>query len=554
MRSFYPLLSLLFLLSCKEQTQPVAAPLSTAYKKGLSFLNTRPDSAYYYLNKAATESKDSLPIAQAYNRMGFIQNREGDYYGGQESVLTSLKYLHADRQNDQYCLVSDYNVLGNISLNLKNYDAAIDYYAQAYRLAKDERSKLVALNNTARAYQEMAKYNQAAIIYDSILPKSKNDKKEYARVLCNLASVRWQKDSDYRAAQDLVTALQIRKDSNDEWGLNSSYAHLADFYSHSKPDSALGYAKDMYAVASRLNSPDDQLEALDKLIRLSPAKEVKPYFLRYRTLKDSLEIARNNAKNQFALIRYESEKNKSDNLRLQQENAERRVAAFRQQAIFAGVTVVLAALVGWTILGFRRRRKRLEMEKQAAIREERIQTSQRVHDIVANGLYRVMSEIEHGKAIEKESLLDKIETLYIQSRDISYEAAGVSDRDFHMEVTALLTPFANSTTRVSTTGNDEAFWTGVPTGVKNKLAPILQELMVNMAKHSSAKNVFVRFEQEGNRLLVEYLDDGVGLPADVRMGNGLTSTGNRIAEMNGRISFEENVPKGLKIRIHLPID
>src|SRR5258708_526446 len=117
-------LSLLSIIACKEEHKAVPVSLSPDYKKSIAFMNTRHDSAYYYLNKAATESKDSLQIAQAYNVMAVIQNREGDYYGAQEDLLTSLRYLHPDRENDQYCLVADYNVLGSTSLNQKNYDAA----------------------------------------------------------------------------------------------------------------------------------------------------------------------------------------------------------------------------------------------------------------------------------------------------------------------------------------------------------------------------------------------------------------------------------------------
>lgn len=515
-------------------------------------MNTRHDSAYYYLNKAATESKDSLQIAQAYNIMAVIQNREGDYYGGQESLLTSLKYLHADRENDQYCLTANYNVLGNISLNLKNYDVSIGYYDQAFRLAKSERSKVVALNNKAKTFQEMGSYAQAATIYDSILPQSKKDRKEYARVLNNLASVRWQQDSNYRAAPDLLSALQIRRDSNDEWGLNSSYSHLADYYQRSRPDSALGYARAMYAVASRLNSPNDQLEALDKLIRLGPAKDVKFYFLRYRELKDSLETARNNAKNQFALIRYDSEKNKTDNLRLQRENALRKEQVLRQRAISAGVMLVLIGLIAWGIAWNRKKTQKLEWEKERAKQDERIQISQKVHDVVANGLYQVMTEMEYGLALNKEELLDKIELLYNQSRDISYEPAGCLKGDFQGFVQRLLSSYGNEERKVVTIGNSEVLWAEINQKVKSGLQPILQELMVNMDKHSGARNVLVRFEWEGKGLRVQYMDDGIGLQPDQPFGNGLTNTGNRIAGLGGRTSFERNTPSGVRISIYLP--
>src|SRR5690606_4084000 len=82
----------------------------------------------------------------------------------------------------------------------------------------------------------------------------------------------------------------------------------------------LFYAYKMYEVANKLNSANDRLTALKKLIMLGPSKTAKPHFEVYQKLNDSLQTARNAAKNQFAIIRYETEKHKADNLQLLQEN------------------------------------------------------------------------------------------------------------------------------------------------------------------------------------------------------------------------------------------
>jgi tetratricopeptide (TPR) repeat protein len=556
LKSLHLCLSVTFLaaIACKEQHKTIPISPSPDYKKGVSFLNSRHDSAYYYLNKVATESKDSLQIAQAYNVMAVIQNREGDYYGAQEDLLTSLRYLHPERKNDQYCLVADYNVLGTTSLNLKNYDTAIDYYDRTIHLAKDEKAKAVALNNKAVAFENMKRYAQAAAIYDSIMMHPAREKKEYARVLCNLATVRSLQDSNYRAAPDLLLALQIRTEEKDEWGQNSSYAHLADYYSHSRPDSALIYAKAMYAMASRLKSPYDEIEALEKLIALSPANKVKPFFAQYRQLKDSLETARNGAKNQFALIRYDAEKNKTDNLRLQRENAERKTEVLQQRAISIAVIALFTVLTLAGIAWYRKRNQKLAWERESAKQEERLHISKKVHDVVANGIYCLMNEVEHGGNVEKDKLLDQLDGLYIQSRDISYEPADTSSSDFQARVANILLPYGATDRKVLITGNDESVWEDLGLKEKKELEPILQELMVNMDKHSEARNVVIRFDREGNGLVVQYTDDGAGFPAGHHFGNGLTNTGNRIAAMGGRISFERNNPTGLKIRIYLPND
>lgn len=536
--------------ACGERHKDAAVITTPDYKKGQSFLNQQNDSAFYYFNKAATNSKDSLQIAMAYSHMAILQTDAGDYYGGQENLLLSLKYLKEQIEKDRYCLVSDYNELGSNSLNLKNYDAAIEYYTRALKFANNDDFRTIASNNLAVAYQKKRQYAQAIAIYQSIINRSKKEKNEYARVLSNLARVRWLQDSGYRAAPDLLMALQIRKDEKDLWGLNASYAHLSDYYFHSRPDSALLYAEKMYAIAQQLSSPDDELEALQKLLSLSPPKDIKQYFIRYQSLNDSIQTSRNAAKNQFALIRYDAERNKADNIRLQKENTEKKLEIVEQQIIIYGsislFLVIICAVFAW----YRKRKRRLERQ----FRENELKTSQKVHDVVANGLYAIMMDIEHQKTIEKEQLLDKIESLYEQSRNISYVQSRRSQTDFKGTVTNLLSSFADQDTKILIAGNDNNdFWNKMEDHIKEELELVLKELMINMKKHSSAQNVAVKFERQGDWLNVQYTDDGVGLPSPLQYGNGLSNTGNRINSIGGRIIFDKNTTKGVKIQVHIPI-
>ena len=535
----YILLSLAIavLIGCNKEPKSTPVIISNDYQRGASLLEVRNDSAYYYFNKVVTTSKDSLQIALAYNNMAIIQNDAGDYYDAQETVLESRRYLHEERENDQYCLVSDFNVLGNISLNLKNYDAAIDYYGRAAALAKNDAAKVVALNNKAVAYRKKGQYAQAIAIYESILPGSRRSNKEYARVVTNLATVRWMRDSSYPAASELLMALQLRKREKDDWGLNSSYAHLADYYEISRPDSALFYAGEMYKIANRLVSPDDKLEALQKLITLGPAKDAKARFAEYRLLSDSLQMAQNSSKNQLALIRYEADKNKTENQKLQQDNTEKKLEIFRWWIIFFSCLLAFGLFIGWLITRHR---------------SHRLKTSRKVHDVVANGIYVLMKELQYNAGMDKEKTLDKLDVLYEQSRNISYEADEMEPEEFHVTIGNMLTSFSRPDTRVILSGNEKDWWDALEAGTKKELKEILRELMVNMDKHSGAANVVLLFERSDGKHSIRYTDDGAGFVQDQHFGNGLANTGNRIRNLGGKITFNRNNPKGLKIEIRIP--
>jgi tetratricopeptide (TPR) repeat protein len=549
--------------ACKQHNKAAQKTTSPDYKKAFSFLDHQNDSAFYYFNKVATSSKDSLEIAWAYNFMAYIQIDAGDHYGSHESLLTSLTYLDEHREEDQDCLLSDYNELGTSYVKLKDFDVAIRYYDLALNLIHDTLpgTKIIALNNKALAYQKKRQYeqsiaifSQAIAIYNAIIDQSKKNKVEYARVLSNMAITRWLQDSSYKAAPSLWQAMQIRKDENDNRSLNSSYAHLADYYSGSRPDSSLIYAEKMYVNAQQRNSPDDELEALEKLIKHTQPKNLRQYFQRYQSLTDSMQVAHITAKNQFAIIRFDAEKNKADNLVLLKDNAEKKVQIIKQRLSLYGALFVFMLAFILAINWYRKRKQRTQWEHQQALRDQQLKTSQKVHDVVANGLYRLMSGLEHQDNIEKEELLDKIESLYEQSRDISHEHPIPVGQNFQTTINGLLLSFGTPDTKISLFGNRKELWTNVKEQVKKELATILQELMVNMKKHSAARNVNIWFEEQAGQLKIQYTDDGVGLPANFSNGNGLTNTGNRIQEMGGRIIFDKSSTQGLKIEINLPIE
>ncbi len=313
------------------------------------------------------------------------------------------------------------------------------------------------------------------------------------------------------------------------------------------------YAIKMNKASLRFGNPDDRIRALQKLITLSPPHEIKQYFDSYQKLRDSLESARNAAKNQFALIRYEVQKNKSDNLKLQKDNAEKKYQIVRQNIILYTVIVIVGAGTVIAVFWYRKRKQRLEMEAQNIIRENLLRTSKKVHDVVANGLYRIMTEVEYSDQLDKDKLLDNIDLLYEQSRDISYEKPKTVIPDFQQKIHELISSFATDDTKVLIAGNSKQLWKDVSAHTMYELEHILQELMVNMSKHSRARVVAVRFEQQAQNMNIYYTDDGVGMPDECKYKNGLTNTGNRIKDLNGSISFGGNQGKGLKVQISLPI-
>ncbi|WP_282637267.1 tetratricopeptide repeat-containing sensor histidine kinase [Sphingobacterium thalpophilum] len=529
------------------------------YNRAKAFLAIKQsDSSYFYFNKARQiyqEINDSLSAAKSIINMAITQGEEGDYFGSQETSLQALDYLDKKEIKHHFYLSINYNNLGAVTDYLKDYDQAISFYKQAINFSTDSANRRIYENNLALSYQYAKRYDDALAIFEHIIKQVQPKDPEYPRILTNLAKTRWLKNHEYPANIDFLKAMNIRVSKGDLWGINSSYTHLAEYYEVVNKDSALFYAIKRYSAAKNINSPGDQINALNKLIEISEPHKIRSYFIKFKQLSDSIQQARSAAKNQFALIRYEVEKNKADNLRLEKENAEKQSRLVRQRAITGASISLLLLAVGGGSLWYKRRKQRLELEAQNRIKETQLNLSKKIHDVVANGIYRVMSEIENNDNVDRDGVLDKLEDMYHQSRDISHdvEQQTITEIPYSEQLASLLKSFAADQRLVLIAGNDPEQWEDVGKRVKDEVKHVLQELMVNMKKHSQAERVIVRFEKSDQRLMVFYKDNGVGMPAENSGGKGLANTVSRIESLGGKIIFASEPGEGLSITTSIPL-
>lgn len=530
---------LLLIISCQREKVRTAPSINSSLYDKAWYYNDQndPDSAFLYFSKVTISNADDSLIAKSYVNMAIIQSDEGDYFGSEETAVKSFNYFNEDSPS----LSSAYNAIAQVKYNLKDYKNSVLWYDKAITVCSSSFGCSLYKNNKAVSLAELKYYDQAILSFKQLMGNDyvKTNNNLLSKAIDNYSWARWLKDSTYNALPGYLKALNIREKDNNELGQTASYGHLSNYYFKNNADSAFYYALKMYRVSKKTENVDDQLEALQKVIKLSPPKETKLYFNTYQNLSDSLQKARNAAKNQFALIRYETEKNKADNLKLQ------RLLSIAIFVLIAGSII--------TALWYRKRKDRMAQDSQNAIRESQLKTSKKVHDVVANGLYRVMTEIENQGNIDREHVLDKIEDLYEKSRDISYEKPELNYQNFHSIVSSLLQSFATDNTKVLIAGNTAEVWGKVNPTIKFEIEHILQELMVNMKKHSGAGSVALRFECKQGYFKINYTDDGIGMPDGPHFKNGLRNTGNRIEDICGEITFDTNQTKGLKIQISFPI-
>ncbi|WP_337966867.1 ATP-binding protein [uncultured Flavobacterium sp.] len=563
---FFYFIIFLFLFSCKEKTT-INTNTEAIEKEALSLRDKAAEDqdkqdfniAFNEYNKSKLlfeKLKDSANIAYILIQMAAIQQVNGDYYGSKETVTEALPYV---KKNNDY--TSDINnTLGIADKELSLYNDAIHYYKKAANEFKDPLKKQISLSNIAPVYIQQKKYDQAITLLESILSnkllKEKGQEAREARLKDNLGYAYFKKGMDEKGFRLMNDALQTRNKFKDTYGSIESYLHLADYYAKKDIQKSDENALTAYNIATKLNSVDERLEALQILISNNHSNQTDKYVQRYFTLNDSLIKVRNNFKNKFAKIKYDSKKEKDENAKLRLEKAENELSlqkATYLRIVFVIIFIFLVILIAILIRYYKNKNKAIEF-KTSYNTEARI--AKKIHDELANDVYHVIAFAESQTLSHentKENLLQKLDDIYGRVRGISKENNKIDTGvNFTSTIREMLSTYNTSERNIMITNLDDINWEIIDDVKKVTISRILQELMVNMKKHSMAKLVVIKFENDQKSILINYTDNGKGSEKTKMLKNGLNNMESRIQAVKGTIDFETEPDKGFRAKISIP--
>lgn len=551
-RLFSLALCAIFFTCCIKQKAKKKTVINPYFDKAYEFRDeSRFDSAFSNFNKAKDlflTTKDTVGAGKCLVNMAYISNENNDYLGAQEIALQATKCFNLSDTAQHSFISYNYSILGLATYQLNDHSEAHNFYDKALKFVRKPAERSLYLNNKGKAFEETGDYVKALENYYAAIRIKNISQPNYARVLSNIALTKWLQNTTYNPLPELFRALKIRRDHNDLLGLNSSYAYLSDFYAKKNIDSAVFYAEQMFLITEKTDRAKDKLIALRKLSLLAKTNDTKTYLKRYLSLLDSLDNLSNNAKNQFALIRFQSEEHKSNLLLAQNENIKKRNNIV--QLFFVTLLLVGALIFGYFI--YRKRKRQLHQEKELEVKNTELKYVKKVHDRVANKVYQVISEVENIAELDKEQILDKLDAIYEISRDISYENTTPHYEDFALKLASMLHSYKSDRVAITCEGNTASLWENVNEVSKEEIFLVLQELFTNMDKHSEASIVKLQINQEDEQINIHYYDNGIGLPDGLNFNNGLTNTVSRINAIAGTITFESKNKNGLEIQIAFP--
>jgi signal transduction histidine kinase len=517
------------------------------------------DSAFYYYNevKSICDPKTKTEnYVNAVNRMALIQQNHDDYVGSESTVTKALPYLHYIK-NSKYTW-NTYIILGTNYLNTYDYKNALLYNNKALQLKTNSFYKSIAKKNIALVLMNQEKYKEALQIFLSLTTKKEmqDNLQKYSSLLDNIGLCYWNLNHP-EALSYLFKALEIRLKSKDISGSGTSYIHLSNFYKNINPKLSKKYATLSYEKLSTINNIDDRLSSLKLLINYSSDIELKKYSTKYIELVDSVFEIRQKAKNQFAKIKYNSKTQKDENLKLKTNKAENELQLERQKNrnIFSYIIIAFSLLLILALYFYLTSKGKKEKIEATYKSETRI--SKKLHDELANDIYQTMAFAENKNlslADNKEQLLKNLDTIYSRTRNISKDnSVIITNENYVFALKEMLSGFNTPNINLLINGLNDIPWNEIERNKKITIYRVLQELLVNMKKHSKATLAGITFKLKDKNILVNYTDNGQG--ADLKkmhFKSGLHNIETRIRYIKGEIDIDSIPDKGFKVFIKFP--
>ena len=519
------------------------------------------DSSYYYFDKAKKEAiikKDTSRTIHSLSFMAQSKLNQGDYANCEAMAIRALPFLK-NAKKYPYATWYLYNALGTNYMYKFEYKNSLYYFNKGLKLKTDNFRKGSSKNNIALVYIEKQDYQKAIELLLPLISIKEviNEPELYSTVLSNLGLCYF-RTGNPKALDYLNKGLKIREERGIDFEILGSYLYLAEFYLKKNPDLAFKYSLIAYEKATKIKDNNDRLISLTSLIKSSKGDESKKYALDYIRINDSNIKAKQIAKNQFAKMKYDSKNEKEENQKLKIDKIQNEILLEQQKnrvlLLFYFITTGIIATLG--IVKYLNSKNKTDKIKTTIETENRI--SKKLHDEVANDLFQMINFAE-TRDLEskgnKDILLSNLGNIYCATRNISRENSSlVKGEEFEKEIKELLSSFNSTTINILSNGLEKIDWKTLDIIKKIIVYRVLQELLVNMKKHSNCSLVMLIFKKNKNNLEINYSDNGAGAPIDeIIKGKGLQNVRNRILDVKGNITFESEPNKGFKSSIVLPL-
>ncbi|MCX2839428.1 sensor histidine kinase [Salinimicrobium sp. MT39] len=539
------------------------------------------DSSYLHYNRAHKYyelDENKFMAGRMLLNLATIQSDIRDYAGSEVNTVRAIKKFKPLRKDKQ--LYMSYNNLGIIYNELGDYEMSINYHSEALEYSEalnDPLKTAASYNNLGVALKNKKLYNLAdnnlnkALETDSLYYK---DPELYAMLLDNLAHTRLLKGDTSGVKAQLYKALNIRDSLSFISGVTVNKLHIAEFLL--QQDDTLGaiqHSKDAKTLASSGNNFRDELQA-NLFLSAIDKKNSSKYYLDYIRLNDSLIRVERAVRNKFERIRFETDEYIARNSELSTQRNWIIAGSTGTVLLFSLLLVIRNQKAKNKKLQFEQKQNKaneeiynllLEQEKkrEEGSRNEKMRISRELHDGVLGRLFGVRFVLgshyeQSGESRDiKEKYLGELKSIEEEIRRISHDLQhnhGIKEVGFLQLIRNLLQDNENILLVKGELITDENIeWQKIPYKIKMNLYRIIQEALLNSAKHGKATKFTVNFQSKARNILLRISDNGCGFDlTKTTEGIGLSNMKDRVLDCKGNIDIN-STESGTEIEIIIPV-
>ena len=172
-------------------------------------------------------------LSRAYNNVGNVYNRQGNYPRALENFYAALKT--AEAIGDKKSIANSYNNIGLIKTGQNNNAEALENHLAALKLRQeigDKQGIAASYNNIGNVHSRRKNFAEALKSHEAALKIREEiaDKRGIANSYGNIGKVHYSTGNAEEALKNHFIALKIREAIGDKEGLASSYGNIGNTY------------------------------------------------------------------------------------------------------------------------------------------------------------------------------------------------------------------------------------------------------------------------------------------------------------------------------------
>ena len=546
------------------------------------------DSARYFHEQSyeiAKLMKVPAKIALAIFNIAICYKQLGDYKNALNQYLLAYKILEKEPSYNPRI----HFYIGEMYMRMGNYKDA-EYHS---RLGIE---KCILFNhdyvihnlyiNLAKCLQFRGKLDSAEVTLENTLKKLKKNTDKISISIClNALGETLTANKKYDKAYDcFAEELNIQQGLNNENGIYLANLNLAYSAAQKSPknisliQTTLNKAENYFPLIKK--NPDILIESYLKMAKTyefidKPAKALNYYKL-YYALNDSLLN-----KEKFEQIldiqtKYETEKKEQQIQSLKQSDLIKTLeiksqndSIRKRNLIIIGVVFFVGLLIIILYIFQQKQNIKKTLENELAVRKaeenERVRMSKDLHDELGAKLSKInfLSELMVQEKSQNPHITETAETIAETSRQIvtsmrdliwvlNPENNTLSNLLAHLREYAsdYLEDFTNDVKLVFPDNTDN---TPISNESHREIVMTVKECLNNIVKHSHATSIELYVSINNTHLNILIKDNGIGISAEKKTGNGLRNMKTRIQSLEGEMIIESGKDEGTILTFKIPL-